>query len=105
MKEHLEEKKNGKNPLKLASVVEETSDDSEIGVDLLLVSSGNNVLLESWVLDSTCSYHMTPKKEWFDTYKPVWSKWVMMLHAQLLGFFFFKGETVTGIWYHEDQDV
>ena len=48
---------------------------------------------------------MTPKKEWFDTYKPVWSKWVMMLHAQLLGFFFFKGETVTGIWYHEDQDV
>ena len=32
---------------------------------------------------------MTPNKEWFDTYKPVWSKWVMMLHAQLLGFFFF----------------
>ena len=32
--------------------------------------SSNNVLLEFWVLDSACSYHMTPKKDWFDTYKP-----------------------------------
>ena len=32
--------------------------------------SSNNVLLESWVLNSTCLYHMTPKKDWFDTYKP-----------------------------------
>ena len=32
--------------------------------------SSNNVLWESWVLDSACSYHMTPKKDWFDTYKP-----------------------------------
>ena len=70
MKEHLEEKKNGNKPLELACVVEETSDDSEVGADLLSISSGNNVLLESWVLDSTCSYHMTPKKDWFDTYKP-----------------------------------
>ena len=70
MKEHLEEKKNGKKPLESVSVVEETSDDSEVGADLLSISSGNNVLLESWVLDSTCSYHMTPKKDWFDTYKP-----------------------------------
>ena len=70
MKEHLEEKKNGNKPLESACVVEETSDDSEVGADLLSISSGNNVLLESWVLDSTCSYHMTPKKDWFDTYKP-----------------------------------
>ena len=26
--------------------------------------------MESWVLDAACSYHMTPKKNWFDTYKP-----------------------------------
>ena len=70
LKEYLEEKKNGKKLLESASVAEETSDDSEVGADLLLVSSGNNVLLESWVLDSTCSYHMTPKKDWFDVYKP-----------------------------------
>lgn len=52
LKEHLEEKKNGKKPLESVSVAEEMSDDSEVGADLLSVSSGNNVLLESWVLDS-----------------------------------------------------
>ena len=56
MKEHLEEKKNGKKSLESASVAEETSDDSEVGVDLLSISSGNNVLLESWVLDSSGNY-------------------------------------------------
>ena len=70
MKEHLEEKKNGKKPQELAGVAEETLDNNEVGVDLLSVLSGNNVLLESWVLDSACSYHMTPKKDWFDMYKP-----------------------------------
>ena len=70
MKEYLEKKKNGKKLLESASVAEETSNDSEVSANLLLVSSGNNVLLESWVLDSACSYHMTPKKDWFDVYKP-----------------------------------
>ena len=56
MKEHLEEKKNGKKSLESASVAEETSDDNEVGVDLLSISSGNNVLLESWVLDSSGNY-------------------------------------------------
>ena len=70
LKEHLEKKKNGKKSLESASVAEETSDDHEVGADLLSISSGNNVLLESWILDSACSYHMTPKKDWFDTYKP-----------------------------------
>ena len=35
LKEHLEEKKNGKKPLESASVAEETSDDSEVGSNLL----------------------------------------------------------------------
>ena len=78
MKEHLKEKKNGKKPIESASVAEETSNDSEVGADLLSVSSGNNALLESWVLDSACSYHMTPKKDWFDTYKPYNSGMVQM---------------------------
>ena len=38
LKEHLEEKMNGKKPLESTSVVEETSDESEVGVDLLSVS-------------------------------------------------------------------
>ena len=46
------EKKNGKKPLESASVIEETSDDSEVSADLLPVSLGINVLLESWLLDS-----------------------------------------------------
>ena len=70
LKEHLERKMNGKKPLESASVVEETSDDSEVGANLLLISSSSDVLLEAWVLDSACSYHMTPKKDWFNTYKP-----------------------------------
>ena len=77
-----------KEALELVSVAEETSDESEFGAYLLLVSSSNNVLLESWVLDSACSYHMTLKKDWFNTYKPYngsMVQMVMMLHAQLLG--------------------
>ena len=70
MKEHLKKKMNGKKPLKSTSVAEETSNESEVGANLLSVSLGNNVQSESWVLDSASSYHMTPKKDWFDTYKP-----------------------------------
>ena len=47
LKEHLEEKNNGKKPLESTSVTKETSDDSEVGANLLSVSSSNNVLLES----------------------------------------------------------
>ena len=59
------EKKNGKKPLESTSVAKETSDNSEVGAYLLSVLSGNNVLLESWILGSACSYHMTPKKDWY----------------------------------------
>ena len=38
LKEHLEEKMNGKKPLESASVVEETSDESEVSAVLLSVS-------------------------------------------------------------------
>ena len=27
--------------------------------------------MDSWILDSTCSYHMTPNKDYFDTYRLV----------------------------------
>ena len=38
LKEHLEEKRNGKKPLESASVVEETSYENEVGANLLSVS-------------------------------------------------------------------
>jgi hypothetical protein len=28
-------------------------------------------LINSWILDSTCYYHITPNKDWLDTYKLV----------------------------------
>ena len=37
LKEHLEEKRNGKKPLESASVVEETSIENEVGANLLSV--------------------------------------------------------------------
>ena len=50
-------------------VVEE---DSESGDgDMLSVSSNSDHLTDSWILDSTCSYHMTPNKDWFNTYNLV----------------------------------
>uniref|UniRef100_A0A2N9HCZ1 Integrase catalytic domain-containing protein n=1 Tax=Fagus sylvatica TaxID=28930 RepID=A0A2N9HCZ1_FAGSY len=70
LKQHLEERKNEKKAAESASVVEEKSDDNEVHGDLLSVLLGNDALSESWVLDFACSYHMCPKKEWFDTYKP-----------------------------------
>ena len=27
-----------------------------------------NYLADKWILDSGCSYHMCPHREWFDTY-------------------------------------
>ena len=54
-------------------------EDSESGDgDMLLVSSSSNHLTDSWILDSACSYHMTPNKDWFNTYRSVNSGFVMM---------------------------
>ena len=47
LKGHLEEKKNGKKPLESASVAEETSDDSEVGADLLSI---HQVIMFYWNL-------------------------------------------------------
>ena len=39
--------------------------------DILSVSSSANRLIDSWVLDSACSFHVTLHRDWFDTYKSV----------------------------------
>ncbi|KAG8485692.1 hypothetical protein CXB51_019003 [Gossypium anomalum] len=42
------------------------------GDDFLLVSTSNNSKLTSeWILDSGCSFHMCPNREWFSTYNSV----------------------------------
>uniref|UniRef100_A0A2N9H2K3 Integrase catalytic domain-containing protein n=1 Tax=Fagus sylvatica TaxID=28930 RepID=A0A2N9H2K3_FAGSY len=45
--------------------------DSELDGDMLSVSSSIDDLNNSWLLDSACSFHVTPHKSWFDTYKSV----------------------------------
>ena len=38
---------------------------------MLFVSSSANWLIDSWILDLACSFHMIPHRDWFDTYKLV----------------------------------
>ena len=52
--------------------------DSDSDEDMLFVSSSANRLIDSWVLDSACSFHMTPHKDWFNTYKSVNYGFVLM---------------------------
>lgn len=67
----LEDRKNHKRPSNAASIAEDKSEDSEAEADLLCcISSGKNPLQDSWILDTGCSYHMCPNKDWFDTYEP-----------------------------------
>jgi hypothetical protein len=69
MEQDLEDKKNHKGFAYSISVADGEFDDSEAYPDVLLVSSGKNSLIDSWVLDFACSYHMCPNRMWFDTFK------------------------------------
>ncbi|KAG8488335.1 hypothetical protein CXB51_016384 [Gossypium anomalum] len=49
------------------------------GDDFLLVSTSDNSKLTSeWILDSGCSFHMCPNREWFSTYSLVEGRVVHM---------------------------
>ena len=54
-----------------ASIVEEKlKENYNSEKDLALVSSTRSVdLFDDWVLDSRCSFHMSPRRDWFDTYE------------------------------------
>ena len=45
---------------------------------MISVSSSQDHLTDSWIMDSTCSYHVTPNKDWFATYMLVNSCSVLM---------------------------
>ena len=36
----------------------------------MTAESGKGKYTDAWLLDSGCTYHMWPKREWFSTYKP-----------------------------------
>ena len=59
------------------NVVAEKDSESGDG-DMLSISSSSDHLTDSWILDSSCSYHMTPNKDWFNTYRSVNSGSVLM---------------------------
>ena len=60
------EKESTSNTSNVASVVEVNS----VGDDIVLsVSTGCSD--DAWVLDSACSYHMTPRRDWFTTYRSI----------------------------------
>ncbi|GFY85485.1 hypothetical protein Acr_04g0002230 [Actinidia rufa] len=62
------EKKKGEAS-NIANVAVENSDYKD--GDMLSVSSNSDHYADSWILDSACSYHMSPNREWFDTYRSV----------------------------------
>ncbi|KAG8497256.1 hypothetical protein CXB51_008476 [Gossypium anomalum] len=49
-----------------ANVVEDYSDG-----DLLVSSINNSKVSEEWILDSGCTFHMSPNQDWFTTYEIV----------------------------------
>jgi hypothetical protein len=54
---------------KSANVVEDNSDDAD--GDMLSVASTSEHPVDSWILDSACSFHVTPNRDWFDIYRSV----------------------------------
>ena len=45
--------------------------DAESDGDMLSISSSTDGLNNSWLMDSACSFHVTPHRNWFDTYRSV----------------------------------
>ncbi|KAE8719673.1 hypothetical protein F3Y22_tig00109926pilonHSYRG00011 [Hibiscus syriacus] len=66
LKKQTDEKRDGSS--KSVNVVEDDTSDCSEG-DMLSISTTQ--LTDAWILDSGCSYHITPNREWFSTYKPV----------------------------------
>ena len=41
----------------------------DLRIQVLVVTTDSNK--DDWILNSGCSYHMTPNKHWFETYEEV----------------------------------
>ncbi|KAE8681185.1 Detected protein of unknown function [Hibiscus syriacus] len=66
LKKQTDEKRDGSS--KSVNVVEDDNSDCSEG-DMLSISMTQ--LTDAWILDSGCSYNITPNREWFSTYRPV----------------------------------
>ncbi|KAL0293416.1 UNVERIFIED_CONTAM: Retrovirus-related Pol polyprotein from transposon TNT 1-94 [Sesamum radiatum] len=64
LKKQADEKRDDSS--KSANVVQNDSSDCSDG-DMLSVST--NQFMDAWILDSRCSYHITPNREWFTSYR------------------------------------
>jgi hypothetical protein len=64
-------------------------DDSDVADgDMLFVASTSEHLVDYWLLVSTCSFHVTSNRFWFDSYKSVNSGIVTMgngAHCKIIG--------------------
>ncbi|KAG8491014.1 hypothetical protein CXB51_014181 [Gossypium anomalum] len=56
-----------------ADVVEDYSDG-----ELLVASVNDSKVSEEWILDSGCTFHMSPNRDWFTTYKTMFEGVVLM---------------------------
>ncbi|KAG8490814.1 hypothetical protein CXB51_013991 [Gossypium anomalum] len=65
----------GKQPKNFseADVIEDYSDG-----ELLLASVNDSKVSEEWILDSGCTFHMNPNRDWFTTYETVSEDVVLM---------------------------
>lgn len=52
--------------------------DLDLDGDILSISSSANLLIDPWILDSACFFHMTTHRDWFDTYKLINCSFVLM---------------------------
>jgi hypothetical protein len=52
----------------MAGVVEENSEDEDF---VLAVTDSDGRLIDKWVLDTACTSHMSPKRDWFTTYESI----------------------------------
>ena len=41
---------------------------------------------DEWIMDSGCTYHMCPNREWFSSIIEVQFLWVMIMPVRLLGY-------------------
>jgi len=72
-KKEKEEKNQSKKPAMADCVVESESDG-----DILVATTSGKGVDDDWVLDSGCTYHMCPYRDWFTTFDPVNTRVVLM---------------------------
>lgn len=72
-KKHNEDNNHTKPDIPVEATVVENNPDA----DFLVTNTENRPKFE-WILDSSCSYHMCPHRDWFSTYEYVEGRVVIM---------------------------